>query len=127
MKLLVEDGERKEEPFEDEEMLVDPEEESAVELELEGFLDESLGHIISEVSSFLVVLPFLFLSGEDCLLLLVDFKLVFRRIPRSFLFKLLSYQEGVSDFLVIFFLTFGAFWVAVDMETLAVLLGLEGG
>lgn len=127
MNLLLEDGERKEESFEDEEMLVDPEEESAVELELEGFLDKSLGHIISEVSSFLVVLPFLFLFGEDCFLLLVDFKLVFRRIPRSFLFKLLSYQEGVSDFLVILFLTFGAFWVAVDMETLAVLLGLEGG
>ena len=127
MKLLLEDGERKEESFEDEEMLVDPEEESAVELELEGFLDKSLGHIISEVSSFLVVLPFLFLFGEDCFLLLVDFKLVFRRIPRSFLFKLVSYQEGVSDFLVILFLTFGAFWVAVDMETLAVLLGLEGG
>ena len=127
MKLLLEDGERKEESFEDEEMLVDPEEESAVELELEGFLDKSLGHIISEVSSFLVVLPFLFLFGEDCFLLLVDFKMVFRRIPRSFLFKLLSYQEGVSDFLVILFLTFGAFWVAVDMETLAVLLGLEGG
>jgi hypothetical protein len=124
---MLEDGERKEESFEDEEMLVDPEEESAVELELEGFLDKRLGHIISEVSSFLVILPFLFLFGEDCFLLLVDFKLVFRRIPRSFLFKLLSYQEGVSDFLVILFLTFGAFWVAVDMETLAVLLGLEGG
>jgi hypothetical protein len=136
LKLLVEGGEvgqATEEPIGDEEKSADfvvPEEGSAefVDVEQEGFLGVSLEHIISEVSSFLVlILSFLFLLSEDCLLffsLLVDLKLVFRRIPRSFLFKLSSYQERVSAILVFLFLTFGVAVDSVkDLELLTLFLG----